>query len=138
MRSDDINDFVREVAGLTCSAKDFRTWNATVLAAVALAVAANAMSPTARKRSVARAMSEVAHYLGNTPAIVRSAYVDPRLVDRYLHSETIIGAISPLGAGVEFGHPATQGAVEAAVLDLLDPDRRSGEDADLAAEWLSA
>jgi DNA topoisomerase IB len=138
VHSDDINEFVRQIAGITCSAKDFRTWNATVLAAVALAVGAPTASATARKRSVARAMREVAHYLGNTPAVVRSSYVDPRLVDRYLHGETIIGALDELGAGVEFGHPATQGAVEAAVLDLLDPDQHTGSNSRQAAGRLSA
>lgn len=138
VHSDDINRFVREMAGLTCSAKDFRTWNATVLAAVALAVSSGATSPTARKRCVTRTMQEVAHYLGNTPAVVRSSYVDPRLVDRFLHGETIAAALDGLGAGVAYGHPSTQGLVEAAVLDLLDPDHDTGENAKEAARLLSA
>lgn len=138
VHSGDINEFVREIAGLTCSAKDFRTWNATVLAAVALAVGAGSTSAAGRKRIVASAMKEVAYYLGNTPAVVRSSYVDPRLVDRYLHGETVIGAVGEMGADVQFGHPATQGAIEAAVLDLLDPDRRTGQDARSAAERLTA
>ena len=138
MHSDDINDFVRRIGGLTCSAKDFRTWNATVLAAVALAVGDAAVSPRSRQRCVARAMKEVAHYLGNTPAVVRSSYVDPRLVDRYMHGETIVDAAPAWGDGVEFGHPATQGAAEAAVLKLLDPEGRTGEGAHDAARRLSA
>ena len=120
VRSDDINNFVRSQSGIVCSAKDFRTWNATVLAAVALAVGAQAASETARKRCVTRAMQEVAHYLGNTPAVVRRSYVDPRIVDRYLHGQTIAAALGALGRDVEFGHPSTQGTVEEAVLDLLD------------------
>src|SRR5947209_20469326 len=72
LRSDDINAYLKEVTGGNFSAKDFRTWNATVLAAVALAVSSRAASPSARKRAVARAMREVAHYLGNTPAVCRS------------------------------------------------------------------
>ena len=138
VHSDDINAFVRDVAGIGCSAKDFRTWHATVLAAVALAVGEQAGSDRARKRCVTRAMTEVAHYLGNTPAVVRSSYVDPRLVDRYLGGETIAGALGHLGEGVAFGHPSTQGAVEAAVLDLLDPDGATGADAGDAAHQLSA
>ncbi|HLH47478.1 MAG TPA: hypothetical protein VKV25_09975, partial [Acidimicrobiales bacterium] len=55
------------------------------------------------------------------PAVVRSSYVDPRVVDRYRSGETIAPALEGLGAGVEMGHPSTQGAVEAAVLDLLEP-----------------
>ena len=120
VHSDDINQFVRDQAGVACSAKDFRTWNATVLASVALAVGAGATTPTARKRCVAMAMKEVAHYLGNTPAVVRRSYVDPRVVDRYHHGETVAPALASLGEGVAFGHPSTQGAVEEAVLHLLD------------------
>jgi DNA topoisomerase I len=103
-----------------------------------LAVGSPATSPTARKRAVAQTMQEVAHYLGNTPAVVRSSYVDPRLVDRYLHGETVLGALGELGAGVEFGHPATHGAVEKAVLDLLDPEQLTGDDAQEASDRLSA
>src|SRR5438093_1106719 len=64
--SSDINEYIKATTGdETFSAKDFRTWNATVLSAVALAVSGNAArSPTARKRVVARAVAEVAHYLG--------------------------------------------------------------------------
>jgi DNA topoisomerase IB len=138
VHSDDINEFVREIGGLSCSAKDFRTWNATVLAAVALAITVAGTSATARKRAVTRAMKEVAHYLGNTPAVVRSSYVDPRLLDRYLHGETIATAMGELGEGVEYGHPATQGRVEVAVLELLDPGAATGESAEQAVRRLCA
>src|SRR4051794_26234803 len=68
--SDDINAYVKQVVGGEVSAKDFRTWHGTVLAAVALAVSTNAAdSPSSRKRAVARAMREVSDYLGNTPAV---------------------------------------------------------------------
>ena len=63
---------------------------------------------------------EVGHYLGNTPAVARTSYVDPRVVDRYRHGETIVPALGRLGADVAFGQPSTQGAIEGAVLDLLD------------------
>ncbi|MGI8493077.1 MAG: DNA topoisomerase IB, partial [Acidimicrobiales bacterium] len=126
--SDDINTYIRDRSGLECSAKDFRTWNATVLAAVALAGAAGAKSGRGRARGITRAMEEVAQYLGNTPAVVRKSYVDPRVVDRYLSGETIssalgasdLGSCAP-GAGTTAGQPAIQGTVELAVLDLLDP-----------------
>jgi len=125
VRSADINAYIKEVTGGDFSAKDFRTWNATVLAAVALAVSAGATSPTARKRAVARAMQEVAHYLGNTPAVCRSSYVDPRVVDRFLAGATIAPALeralveAPAGAA-EAGTLLTQGPIEDAVLDLLE------------------
>jgi DNA topoisomerase IB len=125
VRSADINAYVKEVTGGDFSAKDFRTWNATVLAAVALAVSTGATSPTGRKRAVARAMKEVAHYLGNTPAVCRSSYVDPRIVDRYLAGATIAHALEQALVGApadpaEAGTLLTQGPIEDAVLDLLE------------------
>ncbi|MBV9043442.1 MAG: DNA topoisomerase IB [Acidimicrobiia bacterium] len=123
VKSTDINDFIKEIASDEFTAKDFRTWNATVLAAVALAVSAPAAaSKTARKRAIVRAMKEVAHYLGNTPAVVRSSYVDPRIVDHFEAGVTIAPALGKLGEGAVFGQLATQGAVEEAVLDLLNDE----------------
>ena len=87
-----VNDYVREVTGVEATAKDFRTWHATVLAAAALAEAAEASSKTARKRVVAAAMKEVAEFLGNTPALARSSYVDPRVVSAYEEGRTIARA----------------------------------------------
>jgi DNA topoisomerase IB len=122
VKSADINDFIREISGANVTAKDFRTWNATVLAGVALAVSAEARSFSARKRAVARAIQEVAHYLGNTPAVARASYVDPRVVDRFHAGLTIANALEHLGGDVGVGQPSTQGAVERAVLDLLSDD----------------
>jgi DNA topoisomerase IB len=119
VRSADINDHVKALTGEDFSAKDFRTWNATVLAAVAVAVSGKALgSPTARKRAIARAVQEVAFYLGNTPAVARSSYIDPRVFDCFDAGITVAGALDALG-DVDLGQPATQGPVEAAVLDLL-------------------
>jgi len=120
VKSVEINEFIKEISGADFTAKDFRTWSATVLAAVALAVSAEAAtSKTSRKRAVTRAMKEVAHYLGNTAAVCRSSYVDPRVVDRYATDATVSAALGKLGAGAEFGQLSIQGAVERAVLDLL-------------------
>jgi DNA topoisomerase IB len=120
VKSVDINAYIKDVTGGDFSAKDFRTWAATVLAAVALAVSAEARSATARKRAVARAYQEVAHYLGNTPAVSRASYVDPRVVDRYLAGVTVAPALERLGDGAQEGHLGTQGEIEWAVLDLLE------------------
>jgi DNA topoisomerase IB len=121
VKSSDINDFIKEVTGGDFTAKDFRTWNATVLAAVALAVSGEAAgSKTARKRAMARATTEVAHYLGNTPAVCRASYIDPRVFDRYQSGWTISGVLDSLGDVAAFGEPSTQGAVEDAVIDLLE------------------
>jgi DNA topoisomerase IB len=124
VRSDDINDYIKEITGEGFSAKDFRTWSATVIAAVALAVSGRAAaSATARKRAVTRAVKEVAYYLGNTPAVCRASYIDPRVFDRYQDGYTIGGALDLLGDGADFGQPSFQGAVEEAVLDLLEDER---------------
>jgi DNA topoisomerase-1 len=120
VRSPDINAYIKEITGAEFTAKDFRTWSATVLAAVSLGVSEKARSPSARKRAVAQAMKEVAHYLGNTPAVCRASYVDPRLIDRYHAGVTIAQALDRIGEAVTFGQPSTQGHVEKAVLELLE------------------
>ena len=120
VRSDHINGYIKAIAGEDFSAKDFRTWHGTVLAAVGLAVSGSAAgSKTARERAIARTVKEVAYYLGNTPAVCRASYIDPRVFDRYRDGITIGGALDRLG-DVDLGEPATQGTVEEAVLDLLE------------------
>lgn len=85
----EINDFVRERTGGDFTAKDFRTLRGTVAAALSLARDGRATSAAGRTRAVRLAMVAAADALGNTPAIARTSYVDPRLVDRYLAGETI-------------------------------------------------
>lgn len=119
VRSVHINAYIKERTGLDVSAKDFRTWNATVLAAVALSVAGPASgTATGRKRAKVRAVKEVARYLGNTPAVARSSYIDPRVFDRFDAGLTISGALEHVGE-LDLDDPATHGAVEDAVLDLI-------------------
>jgi DNA topoisomerase IB len=117
----DINSYLGEITGGDYTAKDFRTWHATVLAAVGLAVseAAAATSEAARKRAVARVVQEVAEYLGNTPAVARASYIDPRLIELYQDGTTIASVLGDLGKDTEFGDLATRGRAEAAVLKLL-------------------
>ena len=118
--SADINGYVKDVVGGEVSAKDFRTWHGTVLAAVALAVSTNvASSPTARRRAIARATAEVAAYLGNTPAVARASYIDPRVIDLFEDGITVAGALPRLGEDTALGHPATHGPMERAVLRML-------------------
>jgi len=112
LRSEDINAYVKAATDDDFSAKDFRTWNATVLAAVALSVSGEvAHSKTGRKRAITRAIKEVAHYLGNTPAVCRASYIDPRVFDAY-RAGLVIGR--PLG------QPIHHHEVEEAVLDLIN------------------
>jgi DNA topoisomerase IB len=116
----DINDYLREVSGGDYTAKDFRTWHATVLAAVGLAVSERAASSGgARKRAIARVVAEVAGYLGNTPAVARASYIDPRIIDLYEDGHTITSALGDLGKDCDFGDLATRGRVENAVVKLL-------------------
>lgn len=114
VRSQEINDYLREAAGCEITAKDFRTWHATVLAAVGLAVSRNSLG---RRRAVARVMREVSAYLGNTPAVVRASYVDPRVVEAFEAGVTI--SLDDLGEAAGRGRPATHGRVERAVIRLL-------------------
>ncbi|MEA2457383.1 MAG: topoisomerase [Thermoleophilaceae bacterium] len=125
LKSADINAYVKEVTGGDFSAKDFRTWNATVLAAVALAVSGAAAqgSQRARKRATNRAVKEVAGYLGNTPTVARASYIDPRIFDRFEGGLTIGGVLTEIGEDGDVG--SVHGAAEEAVLDLLNEDQRS-------------
>ena len=125
IKSVDINAYVKQVTGGDFTAKDFRTWNATVLASVALAVSGEAatMSKTARKRAVTRAVKEVAHYLGNTPAVCRASYIDPRVFDRFDSGLTIGGVVPEIGDTSDMG--SLHGPVEDAVLDLIAGDEES-------------
>jgi DNA topoisomerase I len=118
IRSPDINAYLKEATGDDFSAKDFRTWSATVLAALALSVSGPALgSQTSRKRAEARAVKEVSHYLGNTPAVARASYIDPRVFDAYRAGLVI----RPDLHDVEPGElPIHHRAVEEAVLDLID------------------
>jgi DNA topoisomerase-1 len=118
----EINLYLKELTGLDVSAKDFRTWNATVLAAVGLAVSpVPRRSASSRKRAVARVVKEVSEYLGNTPAVCRASYIDPRVIERYQRGDTIADALDQLGE-TEDGALAIQGAIEEAVLALLRPN----------------
>jgi len=122
VRSEDINLYLKDATGGDFSAKDFRTWNATALAAVALAVSGEvAATKTGRKRAVNRAVEEVARYLGNTPAVCRASYIDPRVFDAYQAGLTIRPALERVAARMEPGElPIHQPALECAVLDLLN------------------
>ncbi|SFC60861.1 DNA topoisomerase IB [Nocardioides terrae] len=92
-----VNDYVRLVTGVDATAKDFRTWHATVLAAAALAArldeAGGKVSATRGRRMVSDSMREVADFLGNTPTLARKSYVDPRVVSAFEEGRTIASAV---------------------------------------------
>ncbi len=87
--AEDINEYLAEHLGSGWTAKDFRTWVATALAAVELAAADRPTSERARKRLVREVTADVAAHLGNTPAVARSAYIDPRVVEHFDEGRTI-------------------------------------------------
>ncbi|MDD9205732.1 DNA topoisomerase IB [Georgenia sp. 10Sc9-8] len=135
LTSTDVNGYLKELLGPEASAKDFRTWHANVLAAVALARVADEarrdgreLSATARRRAVTAAVKEVAAYLGNTPAVCRASYIDPKLLDLFERGETVPAHIArrayadlpddPAVADVEVP-PSTDDTAESAVLRLL-------------------
>ena len=84
-----LNEYIREQMGEEFTAKDFRTWGGTLLAAVALAEREPVASATERKRAVAAVMRTVGERLGNTPAVARASYVSPAVVEQYLDGRTI-------------------------------------------------
>jgi DNA topoisomerase-1 len=125
VRSEQINEYLKSLIGDQYSAKDFRTWNATVLAAVSLAAdGREARSAAARKRAINGAVRGVAEVLGNTPAVARRSYIDPRVVDRYLSGWTIGGELDRIGA-LRGPDDRRRARLERAVLDLLDDDHAS-------------
>jgi DNA topoisomerase IB len=94
--STDINEYLQDALGPDFSAKDFRTWTATVVAAVALASeeADEDAARRERERAVGRVVKGVAQQLGNTPAVARSSYVDPRVIERFADGQTIADAVA--------------------------------------------
>jgi DNA topoisomerase I len=93
VHADDLNTRFREVVGEDFSVKDLRTWHGTVLAAEAFAIAREPTSKTARRREEAAVMRAVAEELGNTPAVARRSYVDPRIITAYEAGITIAPAL---------------------------------------------
>jgi DNA topoisomerase-1 len=125
VRSDQISDYVKQQVGQSYTAKDFRTWNATVLAAVSLAAdGRGAVSKRAHKRVIDGAVRGVSEVLGNTPAVARRSYIDPRVFDRYLSGWTIGGAVDRIGT-LDGPDDRRRTRLEKAVLDLLYDDRGS-------------
>ena len=118
-----VNAYLKELVGGELTAKDFRTWHATVIAAAALAASTERGDTVAsRKRAVRAAVVEVSEYLGNTPTIARSSYIDPRVIDLYEDGVTIGDAVRR-----SYRSPADrQRALERAVLRLLSEAPESG------------
>ena len=85
----DVNDYIKAMAGVEFSAKDFRTWGGTLLAAVHLAESGRAEDEKSARRNIAQVVKRVAEHLGNTPAVCRNCYIHPAVFDRYLSGVTL-------------------------------------------------
>jgi DNA topoisomerase I len=123
VKAADINAYLKESAGGDFSAKDFRTWNATVLAAVGLAVRSAEDPPksrSARKRMVNAVVRDVALYLHNTPAVCRTSYIDPRVFDKFDSGTLLRTTLGSVVAGTGPDRFADREKIERAVLRLLD------------------
>jgi len=117
--SSDVNDYLREISGHDFTAKDFRTWAGTVLAAQSLATIEPASSQTGLKKNIVRAVEEVARRLGNTKAVCRKCYIHPAILDAYLDGATIATIRSRAARALHDGsHGLT--AEEAAVARLIE------------------
>jgi DNA topoisomerase-1 len=88
--SSDVNAYLREVAGIDITAKDFRTWTGTVLAALALAEFQSVDTQAAAKKNVRAAIETVSVRLGNTPAVCRKCYVHPEILNCYLDQQLVL------------------------------------------------
>jgi DNA topoisomerase IB len=121
LHAEDVNAYLKQHTGGSFTAKDFRTWNATVLAAVALAAGAQERpSRATRERAVRAAVKTVAAYLGNTPAVCRASYIDPRVIDRYHAGATIAQTLERVPAkGPDLADVRLRRRIEVAVLELL-------------------
>lgn len=126
----DINAYLKQTLAESYSAKDFRTWRGTVLAAVALALTdlddppAKPRTQTANRRAVREAVVDVSRRLGNTPTVCRSSYIDPRVIEEFEKGVTVKGSVrrhrrSVADAEDELAALSRIPAVEKAVLALL-------------------
>lgn len=97
IQSDDVNDYLREVTGCDFTAKDFRTWGGTTLALRHLRELGGFETQTEAQRNVREAIDAAARRLGNTPAICRKSYVNPRIIDAYLEG-ALLTALARLAA----------------------------------------
>ncbi len=113
--SQDVNDYLREITGEDFSAKDFRTWAGTLLAALALNAQESFETKKQAKANVKAAICAVAELLGNTPAICRKCYVHPAIIEAYLSGTQIAG----LGQAIKNAARVNLHVVERAVLKSL-------------------
>lgn len=125
VKSDDVNAYLREVAGREFSAKDFRTWAGTVLAAIALQQFDRFATKAQARRNLVAAIERVAERLGNTPAVCRKCYIHPVVLESYLDGATVEVLRGKAEAALSHGLGRLTGA-EGAVLAFLQQRLRPG------------
>ena len=113
--SQDVNEYLRQIAGEDFTAKDFRTWGGTVLAAIALSKQEEFQTKQQAKSNIKTAICAVAELLGNTPAVCRKCYVHPVIVEAYLNRTRIAG----LNGDTKLLESPNLRAAERAVLKFL-------------------
>ncbi len=116
--SQDVNAYLREITGEDFTAKDFRTWAGTVLAAIALSAVGEFETKKQAKANIKNAIGAVAKVLGNTPAICRQCYIHPVVLEAYLNGNSVNGLKAKTGETFE-GKGIDLGSAQAAVLKLL-------------------
>jgi DNA topoisomerase-1 len=125
LHAGDVNEYIEEISGFPYTAKDFRTWGGSMLAATILADIGTAPSKTARNKNIVTAVRLVAAELGNTPAICRKSYVHPIILTRYLRSGATISVPRRPTRQIS---PGKHFPEETALIEFLDeyfPERRS-------------
>jgi len=118
LRSDDVNAYIQEQVGEQFSAKDFRTWHGTVLAALSLHELQKFDTRAAAKKNIRQAIQRVAARLGNTPTICRKCYIHPEILTTYVEGSLLLEFKAKIEAGLR-EDLAQLSPEEAAVLTLL-------------------
>jgi DNA topoisomerase-1 len=113
--SQDVNDYLREITGEDFTAKDFRTWGGTVLAAIALGAQEKFENKKQAKANIKQAICAVAELLGNTAAVCRKCYVHPAVIEAYLNESRV----SAVGKPLEDLKKIDRRAVETTILKLI-------------------
>ena len=132
--SDDVNSYLNEITGEDFTAKDFRTWAGTLVAARELAELAASDSESEASKDIVQAIARVGESLGNTPAVSRNSYVHPAVTEAYLEGEVM--RVVGRAAGQRRRDPSALTREEAALLVLLR--RRAAQKAQAASTRASA
>ena len=123
IKSEDVNAYLREIAGAEFSAKDFRTWAGTVLAAIALRQFERFDTKSQAKKNLVAAIERVSERLGNTPSVCRKCYIHPVILDSYLAGSTVDVILKKTEDALSHGLTSLSGA-EGAVLAFLQEQLR--------------